>query len=390
MSEGTITRRGRRSFRIKWELPLDSTGKRRTAYATVKGTRKAAEQELRRRLTAIDKGMHVEPSAITVTEFMKLRIGAWATRPDEPISPRTAEGYSELLANQVEPFIGAPQVQKLTALDIENWHGKLATSGRKDGQGGVGVRTIRAAHRLLSQALDDAVRHKLVPANEAKLAKRLRAKSAPVEILTEQQCGEIVAKLRGRSIYPMAMVAYGCGMRASEILALRWCNTDIDGRLIRVREAVQETKKGGITVKAPKTEAGVRDISLPDLVVDALREHRRQQLELRMALGLGKLPDDALVFPTLDGDHRSPRSFAAKWSIVAARIGMPEISFHALRHTHASQMIAADINVVTISRRLGHASPNVTLSIYAHLFRQRHDKAADKINAVINAALQRK
>ena len=67
--------------------------------------------------------------------------------------------------------------------------------------------------------------------------------------------------------------------------------------MIRVREAIKECKEHGLQVKAPKTRAGRRDVSLPEIVADALREHRRQQLELRMVLGLGKMPDDALVFP---------------------------------------------------------------------------------------------
>ncbi len=79
------------------------------------------------------------------------------------------------------------------------------------------------------------------------------------------------------------------GMRRGEVLALRWLSVDLDGKLIRVREATREH----IQVKAPKTKAGKRDLSLPAIVVQALRDHRRQQLELRVALGAGKLPDDA-------------------------------------------------------------------------------------------------
>jgi integrase len=105
-----------------------------------------------------------------------------------------------------------------------------------------------------------------------------------------------------------------------------------------------------------------------------------------VALGLGRLRAEALIFPAEHGGPQSPASASSKWSIVAARIGMPELSFHALRHAHASQLIAAGIDVVTISRRLGHASPTVTLQIYAHLFRKRDDKAA-AINAAISGAL---
>lgn len=153
--------------------------------------------------------------------------------------------------------------------------------------------------------------------------------------------------------------------------------------MLKIREALEQTKAHGIRVKKTKTRAGRRDITLPDIVVDALREHRRAQLELRFKLGAGKLADDDFVFPTLDGGPASPRAFSAEWADGAASIGMPDITFHAFRHTHASQLIDAGVDVVTISKRLGHASPNITLKIYAHLFRNRDSKAADAINAAL-------
>ena len=79
----------------------------------------------------------------------------------------------------------------------------------------------------------------------------------------------------------------------------------------------------------------------------------------------------------------SPRAFSAEWADVAASIGMPDITFHALRHTHASQLIDAGVDIVTIAKRLGHSSPNITLKVYAHLFRQKDDKAAAAINEAL-------
>ena len=154
-----------------------------------------------------------------------------------------------------------------------------------------------------------------------------------------------------------------------------------------VREALELTK-AGVTFKKPKTKSGMRDIALPDLVVDALRALMLAALEQRLALGLGKLPDDALVFHAPTGapnEPRCPRDFSKAWSRIAEAEGFPEVTLHALRHTHASQLIAAGLDVVTISRRLGHASANVTLAVYAHLFRQRDDKAAAAINAAVSS-----
>jgi hypothetical protein len=98
---------------------------------------------------------------------------------------------------------------------------------------------------------------------------------------------------------------------------------------------------------------------LPDVLVDALREHRRAVLELRMQLGVGRLPDDALLFATVDGEPLSPNAQSAAWADVADSIGLPDVTFHALRHTHASQLIDAGVDIVTSASAL--AMPNRTL-----------------------------
>jgi integrase len=111
-----------------------------------------------------------------------------------------------------------------------------------------------------------------------------------------------------------------------------------------------------------------------------LREHRKAQLELRMQLGAGRLPDDALLFSNIDGRPLSPIAVSVSWGRFAAVIGMPEITLHGLRHTHASQLIDQGVDIVTISKRLGHATPAITLSVYAHMFRKDDSKAAAAIN----------
>jgi integrase len=126
----------------------------------------------------------------------------------------------------------------------------------------------------------------------------------------------------------LAVVALFTGLRRGELLALRWSNVDLAAKVLQVREALQETK-AGTRFKAPKTRSGIRDVTLPDLVVDFLREHRRRQLEQRVALGLGKLPDRALVFSRPDGEPLSPLGLSQPWRQVARSIGLPDFAFHA-------------------------------------------------------------
>jgi integrase len=186
-------------------------------------------------------------------------------------------------------------------------------------------------------------------------------------------------------MYPKAITALFTGARRGELLAMRYRYLNLEAKTWEICESLEETRKHGIRVKKPKTKAGRRTVSLPDIVVDALREHRRAQLEQRLLLGVGKPSPDDFVFPDA-GDlksSRSPRAFSAEWADLAAAIGMPDVVFHALRHTHASQLIDAGVDIVTISKRLGHANPNITLKVYAHLFRNKDEKAADAINAAL-------
>jgi integrase len=117
------------------------------------------------------------------------------------------------------------------------------------------------------------------------------------------------------------------------------------------------------------------------MLVDVLREHRKSMLEQSLRLGTGRLADDALLFAGTDGGPLSPNAVSAAWAHFADNIGQPAVTFHALRHTHASQLIDAHVDIVTISKRLGQ--PDTTLRIYAHLFRKDDGKAAAAINAAL-------
>ena len=82
----------------------------------------------------------------------------------------------------------------------------------------------------------------------------------------------------------------------------------------------------------------------------------------------------------------SPDTLTSDWARTCRKLGLPLVTFHALRHTHASALIAAGLDVLTISRRLGHANPTVTLNVYGHLFRQTDSAAADTIEAAMGTA----
>jgi integrase len=179
----------------------------------------------------------------------------------------------------------------------------------------------------------------------------------------------------------VVMVGLGTGMRRGELLALRWKDLNLEKAMLRVEQALEETKLGGLRFKSPKTKHGRRTITLPATTIAALREHLKATLERRLMLGQGKLDDDALVFCTWDNKTHSPNAMSKKWrkAVHAAKI---KATFHSLRHTHASSLIAAGVDVLSISRRLGHSSPSITLNVYGHLFRP-DDRAAKVIDNLL-------
>ena len=371
---GHIRRRGERSFELKFDAGRDpATGKRIVRYQSFKGTKREAQIKLASLIASVDQGSFVEPSKITIIEFVRQWVDGWETAG--AISAKTAQRYRELTENQIM-HIGAKPLQKLRPLDIEGWHATLKNSG-------LAPRTIGHAHRVLSKALKDAVANDMLVKNVA------TAKPAPKvdddEMVICQDVPGLVEKLKSNArLHVPGMVALFSGMRLGEILALRWGRVDLSRNVIQVREAVEYTKAYGLRFKPPKSKAGRRDITMPDLLIETLRDYRKAQLELRIKLGAGRLPDDALLFADLEGTLPSPNSISAAWSDFAKAIGMPEVSFHGLRHTHASQLISEGVDIVTISKRLGHAKPTITLAIYAHLFQKDDSKAAAAINAALN------
>jgi integrase len=176
----------------------------------------------------------------------------------------------------------------------------------------------------------------------------------------------------------LASLALATGMRRNEMLGLRWRDVDLDGGKLTIEQSLEQTPAHGIRIKSPKTKKGRRTISLPAATVVELRQHWREQQEQRLALGMGRAPADSHVLATYDGKPESPNRITKAWPVAMAAIGMKGVTLHSLRHTHASMLIASGVDILTISRRLGHSSPTITLSVYGHLVHGTDDRAAER------------
>jgi hypothetical protein len=193
---GNITRRGKSSWRLKFDTGRDEAGGRKIEYVTVRGTKREAEAKLAELTSAVHQGSFVEPSKVTIAEYVRSRVDQWQAAGT--ITAPTAKRYRELVENQIVPQIGAKLLQKLRPLDVEAWHNELRTGGRKDRLGGVSARTIGSAHRVLSKALKEAAKRDLVSRNLAAGEPAPKVEAEPMIILTAEQVHDDIVTISRR------------------------------------------------------------------------------------------------------------------------------------------------------------------------------------------------
>jgi integrase len=295
------------------------------------------------------------------------------------VSARSAERYQYALKH-VRRRLGERLLQKLQPADLAALYAGLLRDG-------LGPRTVKLTHRVLHRALSQAKLWGLVRDNPAELAKPPKAPDRETEMLQPDQAAMLLDRLRGKPAYLLASLALATGARRNEILALRWCDVDLDAARLTIERALEQTAAHGIRIKGPKTRHGRRTISLPPHAVAELRQHWVDQQQQRLAAGLGKAPDDAPVFATIAGGYMNQGTVTRQWSDQMAAIGMPDVTLHSLRHTHASMLISAGVDVLTVSRRLGHGSPKVTLEVYGHLVHGSDDRAAQIVGVVFGSKM---
>jgi integrase len=271
-------------------------------------------------------------------------------------------------------------MQKLKPVNFAELYGKLQQP--KPEGAGLAPRTIGHVHRLLHRVFGQAVKWGVVASNPVTAADPPRVQRTGIEILAPDQIKTVLDALRGRPLYPVAVLGLATGMRRGELAALRWGDVNLDAGRISVERSLEQTN-AGLAFKPPKTKAGRRVVSIPPSIAAELRTHWRQQQEQRLALGIGKAGADDLVFARADGEPWPPDSLTTAWQKTIAALKLPKVTLHALRHTHVSQLISAGVDVVTVSRRIGHSNPTVTMAVYAHLWGNSDKRAA----AVVESAL---
>ena len=223
-----------------------------------------------------------------------------------------------------------------------------------------------------------------LPKNPCDRVKLAKAKRAEIKIPSKVQIQDMLA-LAEDEAHPLAAavhLAVYTGMRRGEIGALTWGHVNLATGVLEVRQTLGYAD--GVAIGTPKSESSNRDIDLDADTVEVLQAHRIAQDGHREAMG-SKYKDQDVVFATPGGSFYHPGTFTDLVASLSRRTGR-HVRFHDLRHFHASEMINAGINVVTVSKRLGHASVSMTLNVYIHLVDGSQRQAAATFAAAMNGA----
>lgn len=394
MANGHIRKSGEGSWEIKFDLGRDPvSGKRITKYASFKGNKRQAQAELTRLLASRDAGSYVDPTKMTLGEYLQHWLSADVGRR---VGKRTAARYRQIVEKNITPRLGHVPLRRLTAAHIEGFEADLHREGwvkarakKKDDDGqpkaeeprGLSKQTVLHVHRTLSQALNHAVRLEVLVKNPARQVKPTKPDDPDIQILDRKksEMTTLLETAKGTGLYAPVLVAVTTGVRRGELLGLRWSDVDLKAASLTVNQAMQRTK-GEIEFKAPKTKKSRRTITLPAITVETLQAHRKAQLEQRMKLGLGRDPRD-LVFTREDGQPLDPDSLSKAFERLILKAGVTPITLHGLRHTHISYLLMDGVHVKVVSERAGHANIKITLETYAKYLPNMQMEAAAKINA---------
>ncbi len=408
--EGSIVERKRKdgtiAYLLKYEGERGSDGKRKIHYKTAAGTTmREAQRELRNLLKSIDDGEHVDHTRITLADW----IDAWLRDHVAPrVGHKTHERYAELLKLHVKPYIGTVSVQKLTAPAIQKLYRNLLESGRhlrpaKNAKcdplpvvpQGLGAATVHAVHVVLSACLKTAVRQRAIVRNPCEdvtppKSQRTTAEFAAVKALDAEQLGALLTAFQNSDMFLLIATLAATGLRRGEVLALRWEDVDLVAGTLRVHRAVEETRTSGVSVKdRPKTRGSRRTITIDDGLVSLLKAEWKRQAEDQLKLGR-RVARDILIYhpdPIEPTKPWSPDWFSRKFGRAAATRGFKGVSLHSLRHTAATLWLLGGAPVHVVAARLGHHSPTVTLSVYAHVVGRGEERLAEIAGGVLKGLI---
>ncbi len=373
---GQIISRGEKTWLVRVFLGRDSqTGKRKYHNKTVRGNRKDAQKYLNGVLRDLDLGTFVEPSSMTLNEYLD----KWLeTAAKARLSERVFADYKYLLDLYLRDVIGSKRISDLRAMDIQLLYSAMQEKG-------LSSRTVRYVNAVLSSALKQAVKWGVIARNPASLVELPKIQRKEMQALSTEQAVKFLkaaAEDRYSVLFTLALIT---GMRPEEYLGLQWKDIDLQNGVITVQRAVIERNKIGWYFSEPKTTTSRRSIPIPQSLLQALTKHKHKQLEERLKAG-ASYQDYDLVFATREGTPLLRRNIVRRhFKPILKRAGLPEsLRLYDLRHSCATLLLAANENPKVVGERLGHASIRMTMDVYSHVLPTMQRAASDKLELLLS------
>jgi integrase len=204
---------------------------------------------------------------------------------------------------------------------------------------------------VLRTALSQAVRWEYVSRNVAKLVTVPRRVQVEVMPLSPDEARTLLEAVKGHRLEALISVAVAVGLRQGEALGLKWPDVDLTNGTLRIRQTLQRIKSRGLVLDDVKSARSRRTIALPEVTLQALRAHRRRQLEERLKAG-EYWQDDGFVFASVIGTPIDPRNVVRQFHAMLTTAKLSRTKFHNLRHTSASLLLAQGVDVRTIMASL--------------------------------------
>jgi integrase len=354
--KGSVRQRSKGSWEIRYDGPPDASGTRKFMSETVRGTKAAAERVLRDRLSAIENGGYVPKHKETVREFMERWFDTYCATN---VTARTLHGYRGYVKRYLDSTIGAVPLQSLTARHIQGVYAGMLARGLSN-------TTVAQLHRIVHQALSHGVKWGILTRNVADATsppKVQRKQISMWDVDTIRRFLEDVKASRFGDLYPLAILT---GMRRSELCGLKWEHVDLVRGNLSVVSTLQRITGYGLVEGQPKTQKSRRAIALSPQAVDVLHSIRGRQIEQQLEAG-PLWQNSGYVLTQFNGSPVAPDMISKDFCALVRKAGLPHLTFHGLRHAHATLLLTAGVHLKVVNERLGHSNIAITADTYSHV-----------------------
>ena len=378
--KGRIRRRSSGHWELTTDAGKDANGKRRRRSETFKGSKREADRRLREFVAEVEAELEQErtPSrrrTWTVSEWLY----KWLhERVEIKRKLATFERYEGIARIHFVPVIGHIELANLSPLDINDALGKLVKNGQY-------TRTAELAYTVLSGALKyawDLEQIDVSPMGRVAMPRAPRRRVDPPDVERVQNLLRL-AEDEDHYLFVFLNLDARTGMRRGEMMALRWENVNLEEGYLLVVESAVKTSSDGVRLETTKTERGERRIDLDRRMVELLAEQKERQQAWVDKEPSGRI-DKGLVFPGADGDWMKPQNMLRHLKELGTRVGIPDITFHKLRHFHATIALDQGNNPVVVSRRMGHSKVSTTIDLYGHVLPGWQKDVAENVANVID------